>query len=193
MIAKLFFPYYPEGDFSSGENDMSDDEYAQALLNQFGSGYNSFMDRALADASDSRYSMMEVMPEEYRISSVKDNGKLAYYQFDCEINDDEDNPLTEDLLDYICSNGDMSAFFVHLLVRRDADADAVSEMNYWMKDSMGIMNDPNIDEGHKVAMLPAKDLIVKIGGSQYVFSQARLIDRDNVNNFAIIVNNVKKQ
>ena len=191
MTAKLYLPFYPNGDFATVENDMSDEEYANALLNQFGSGYNSFMDRALANASDDRYGMMEVMPEQYQIKGAKDNGVVRYYTFDCEVNDEDDKPISESEIEYYANSGEMCAFFIHMLIGRDQDPDGISELNFWLKDSRGIMNDPHVDDRHKVGMLPDKDLKIGVGNRIYVLSGSRVIDQDNVNNFAIIVNKVK--
>lgn len=191
MIGTLYLPYFPEGGVAGSENDMTDEEYANALLNQFGKGYNSFMDRALANASDDRYNMMEIMPEEYQIKGVKDSGKVDYYPFGCEVNDEEDKPMSDSELDYYTRSGEMCAVFIHMLVDGKVDPDGISEMNYWLKDSRGIMTDPNIDESHKVGMLPAKDLLLYTNGRKYVLTGSRVIDQDNVNNFAIIVNKVK--
>ena len=97
----------------------------------------------------------------------------------------------------------MAAFFVHMLVGKDQDPDSISEINFWLKDSRGIMADPNIDDEHKVGMLPDKDIIIEFDGNdglmqglnrpmKYILSGSRVIDQDNVNNFAIIVNKIQK-
>lgn len=192
MIAKLYLPYYPSGEEANGQNDMTDEEYANALLNQFGQKYNAFMDKAVADASDSRYGMMDVMPDEYKIKSVTDKATVRRYEFICQVNDDDDKPVSDSELDYYLQSGDMCAFFIHIMVDERTDTDAVSELNFWLRDSRNIMNDRNIGDDYKVGMLPPKDLVIVTDARKFVFSESRVVDQDNTNNFAIIVNKIKK-
>ena len=192
MLAKLYLPYYPNGEMANSENDMSDEEYANALLNQFGQKYNSFMDRAIVNSSDSRYNMMEIMPEEYRIKSVSDNNTMRRYEFNCQINDDDDKPVSDSELAYYMQTEEMAAFFIHVLIDETTSTDAVSELNFWLRDSRNIMNDRNIDDNYRVGMLPPKDLVIVTERDKFFFSESRVVDQDNTNNFAIIVNKIKK-
>ena len=189
MIAKLYLPYYPNGEEANAQNDMTDEEYANALLNQFGQKYNSFMDKAVNAAADSRYGMMDIMPDEYKIKSVSDNTTVRRYEFTCQVNDDDDKPVSDSELAYYLQSGDMCAFFIHVLIDERVDTDAVSELNFWLRDSRNIMNDRNIDDDYKVGMLPPKDLVTET--NKFVFSGSRVVDQDNTNNFAIIVNKIK--
>lgn len=200
MRVKLYIPYYPEGAVVNDKNDMSDEDYANALLNNFGGGYSKYMDNVINSITDSRYDMVDVVPEKYQIKSVKDTSKVEYYLFDCELNNEEDEFMSEDEFNFYANSGDMCAFFVHMILgtRDEVDADAVSELNFWLKDSRNIMLDSHIDDDHKVAMLPDKDLLIDITvtnnlmtPSRYMLSGARIIDQDNANNFAIIVNKIK--
>lgn len=200
MRVKLYIPYYPEGAVVNDKNDMSDEDYANALLNNFGGGYSKYMDNVINSITDSRYGMVDVVPEKYQIKSVKDTSKVEYYLFDCELNNEEDKFMSEDEFNFYVNSGDMCAFFVHMILggRDEVDADAVSELNFWLKDSRNIMLDSHIDDDHKVAMLPDKDLLIDITvtnnlitPSRYMLSGTRIIDQDNANNFAIIVNKIK--
>ena len=194
MLAKLYLPYYPEGGFANDENDMSDEEYANTLLNNFGASYSRYMDNMIGGFVDDRYNVMEVIPEKYQIKGVKDTTKVQYYTFECQLNNEEDEQMSTDEFEFYLNSGDMCAFFVHILMptRRDEiDPDSFGELNFWLKDSRGVMHDPHIDDEHRVAMLPHKDLIVVIGTFKYLLSGSRDIDQDNTNNFAIIVNKIK--
>lgn len=200
MRVKLYIPYYPEGAVANDKNDMSDEDYANALLNNFGGGYSKYMDNVINSITDSRYDMVDVVPEKYQIKSVKDTSKVEYYLFDCELNNEEDEFMSVDEFNFYANSGDMCAFFVHMILgtRDEVDADAVSELNFWLKDSRNIMLDSHIDDDHKVAMLPDKDLLIDITvtnnliiPSRYMLSGTRIIDQDNANNFAIIVNKIK--
>ena len=59
MLAKLYLPYYPEGGFANDENDMSDEEYANTLLNNFGASYSRYMDNMIGGFVDDRYNVMD--------------------------------------------------------------------------------------------------------------------------------------
>ena len=201
MKIKMYIPYFPNGEIANDRNDLSDEAYANMLINQFGSQYNNFMNRAMA--ADGRYDVQEVIPEQWGIKSVDDKQRIEYYQFECILNNEEDSNMGADEFSYYANSNEMAAFFVHMLVGKDQDPDSISEINFWLKDSRGIMADPNIDDEHKVGMLPDKDIIIEFDGNdglmqglnrpmKYILSGSRVIDQDNVNNFAIIVNKIQK-
>ena len=203
MRVKLYIPYYPEGSFAGNDNDMTDEEYAEALLNNFGSAYSRYMNNVIDGFVDDRYDMRELVPDKYQIKSVKDTTKMQYYIFECELNNEEDEPMGQDEFFYYARSGEMCAFFVHIYVSKGDDwyrknDDAVSELNFWLRDSRSIMLDPHIDDDHRVAMLPDKNLIIDLGATdnlmiptRYALTGSRVIDQDNANNFAIIVNKIK--
>lgn len=192
-------PYYPEGVIANDENDISDEEYANALLSNFGGAYSQYMNDVVGNFTDSRYGMTDIMPEQYQIKSVKDTSKVEYYSFDCELNNEEDAHMSENEFEFYANSGEMCAFFIHMFLGKgdETDADAVSELNFWLKDSRNVMLDPHIDDEHKVGMLPDKDLMIDLVAtdsllpSRYILSGSRVIDQDNSNNFAIIVNKIK--
>ena len=197
----MYIPYFPNGEIANDRNDLSDEAYANMLINQFGSQYNNFMNRAMA--ADGRYDVQEVIPEQWGIKSVDDKQRIEYYQFECVLNNEEDSNMGADEFSYYANSNEMAAFFVHMLIGKDQDPDSISEINFWLKDSRGIMTDPNIDDEHKVGMLPDKDIIIEFDGNdglmqglsrsmKYILSGSRVIDQDNVNNFAIIVNKIQK-
>ncbi len=201
MRARIYIPYFPNGEIANDRNDLSDEAYANMLVSQFGSQYNNFMNRAMA--ADGRYDVQEVIPEQWGIKSVDDKQRIEYYQFECILNNEEDSNMGPDEFSYYANSNEMAAFFVHMLVGKDQDPDSISEINFWLKDSRGIMADPNIDDEHKVGMLPDKDIIIEFDGNdglmqglnrpmKYILSGSRVIDQDNVNNFAIIVNKIQK-
>jgi hypothetical protein len=201
MFAKLLIPYFPEGEVANDVNEMSDEEYANALLNTFGGEYSRYMNSVIDNFTDSRYDMMELMPEKYQIKGVKDNARVSWYAFDCQLNNEEDENMPIEEFSYYANSGEMCAFFVHILMpnRRDEiDPDAISELNFWLRDSINVQRDPHIDDDHRVGMLPSKDLIIQLNTtdnlmlpSKYTLMGSRIIDEDNANNFAIIVNKIK--
>ena len=194
----MYIPYFPNGEIANDRNDLSDEAYASMLLKQFGSQYNDFMDRAMV--FDNRYDVHEVIPEQWSIKGVDDKQLVEYYKFECVLNNEEDSDMGVDEFNYYANSNEMTAFFVHMLIGKDQDPDSISELNFWLKDSRGIMGDKNIDDGHKVGMLPDKDIIIEFDGNggfmprpaKYVLSGSRVVDQDNVNNFAIIVNKIQK-
>ena len=194
MNIKLKLPYNPVGKLAGDGDDMSDEEYVNQLLSQFNAGYNSFMNNAMDGMMDPGTGVMDLMPEQYQIKSVKDYNHVEYYTFSALLNDMDDQPLgLNDLMGFEKS-GEMGAFFIHLTVQQDTDVDASEELALWLKDCRDIMTNPHVDENYKVGMLPSKDLIIEAsedGRIKYLLSGARVIDQDNVNNFAIIVNKVK--
>lgn len=198
MKVELYIPYYPERAAGSG-NDMSDKEYANRLLDMFNGEYHNFMNKALADASDERYEMRDIMPEKYAIEAVEDQTTVQYYGFECVLNDENDANMSADEFLYYYNSGDMCAFFVHLIISDEyRNTDAINELNFWLRESRAVVNDPHIDEDHKFSMLPDKDIIVKVPGldniiikNQYKLSGSRVVDQDNNNNFAIIVTKIE--
>ena len=191
MTIKLNLPYNPVGELAGNENDMSDEEYANELMRQFGSDYNNFMNNAMYNMTNDT-GVMDLMPDQYQVKSVQDTRGLAYYTFTAFLNDMDDQPMTtENLLRYVNTN-DMAAFFVHLAIEREANPDADEELRMWLKDCKDIMKNPHIDDAYRVGMVPPKDLIIDAEGMRYQFVGARVIDQDNPKNFAIIVNKVKK-
>lgn len=187
-------------DVAGSKNDMSDDAYAQQLMEMYGSDYNSFMNEAMGIVSDSRYGMMDVIPEKYAIEAVEDNGRVEYYAFDCVLNDENDAGMSNDEFLFYVNSGDMCAFFAHLTVSEErTNPDAVNELNFWLKESREIMNDPHIDDDHKFGMLPHKDLVIEIESvdnliipGKYVLNGSRVIDMDNRNNFAFITTRIDR-
>ena len=184
-------PYNPVGELAGNENDMSDEEYAQELLKQFGGDYNNFMNNAMYNMSNGT-GVMDLMPDQYQVKSVQDTKGYAYYTFTAFLNDMNDQPVSvPDLMNYAASN-DMVAFFVHIGIGKEANPDADEEMRMWLKDCKDIMKNPHIDDNYRIGMVPAKDLIIEAEGAKYQLTGARVIDQDNPSNFAIIVNKVKK-
>ena len=192
MRARLFLPYYPYGDFGNDSKEISDKEYAEQLLQTFGGEYNAFMNDAMRALSDPRYNMVDLPPEEYAINSVEDRSDVEYYTFDCLLNNEEDKNLSRAEFDFLTSNGDMVAIFVHLNVGEDNSPDAVDELNLWLKESKDIMENPHINDDARMGMLPYKDLKAEIDGEMFLFETTGVVDQDNRNNFAIIVNKIKK-
>ena len=199
MKAEFYLPYYPEGDIAGNTSDLSDEEYARQLSSMFNGGYNSFMNEAMGMSNDSRYGFSSVIPSEYAIESVADNGKVDYYQFECLLNDENDKGMDFDEFTFYAKSGNMCAFFVHLTVYDEyRNPDAINEINFWLKESREIMNDRNIDDDHKFLMLPYKDIIIKLSGidnlmvpGKYMLSGSRVIEQDDRNNFAIIVTKIE--
>ncbi len=197
MKVELYLPYFPEGDVAGTGNDISDEEYANKLMEMYGGGYNSFMDRAMSDYMDERYGVSQVLPEKYAIESVEDNGKVEYYKFDCILSDENDRNMSNDEFMFYANSNDMCAFFVNMIITDEPkDGDAVNELNFWLKESRRIMHDQNIADDYKVAMLPFKDLLIKIPGSlpnTFRLVGARVVDQDNSNSFAIIVTKIERE
>lgn len=199
MKVELYLPYYPENAVAGSSNDISDEEYANRLLDMFGGGYNNFMNQALSEVADERYDMRTIMPDKYAIEAVEDQGKVEYYGFECVLNDENDKNMSNDEFMYYANSGDMCAFFVHLVISEEyRNTDAINEINFWLRESRAVMNDPHIDDDHKFGMLPDKDIIIKVPGvdniiikGQYQLTGSRVVDQDNNNNFAIIVTKIE--
>ena len=200
MKIELYLPYYPENTVANSKNDLSDEDYAKQLMEMFNSSYNGFMDSAMGISSDPRYDMRDVIPEKYGIGSVKDDGRVEYYGFECVLNDEDDKNMSENEFMFYANSGDMCAFFVHLIVTDEyRNTDAINEINFWLKESREIMKNPHIDDEHRITLLPYKDLIVKLTGvdgvivkGKYKLEGARVVDQDNRNDFAIIVTRVQE-
>ena len=199
MKTKVFLPYFPESQLAGSQNDISDEQYAEQLLDMYDNKYKNFMDQAMATVYDQRYGVMEVMPEKYAIESVKDNGRVDYYEFSGQLNNEEDQDMGDSEFAYYANSGDMCAFFVHLTISEENGDDQVDELNSWLKESRRIMLDRNIDDDYKVGMLPGKDLIIEFRRSdapmftkKYVLRGSRVIDQDNNKNFAIIVTKIEE-
>lgn len=198
MKAEFYLPYYPEGTVAGNGNDMSDEEYARKLTEMFGSGYNSFMDRAMF--SDDRYGVHEVIPEEYAIGSVEDSQQVEYYGFECMLNNENDEPMSMSEFNFNVDSNDMCAFFVHMSVDDEyRNTDAVNELNFWLKESKQIMDNPHIDNGHRIGMLPYKDIIINVPEvdglvvpGKFKLIGTRVVDQDNPKNFAVIVNRIER-
>lgn len=197
MKIELYLPYFPEGDVAGTGNDISDEEYANKLMETYGGGYNSFMNQAMSNYMDERYGVSQVLPEKYAIGSVEDNGKVEYYKFDCILNDENDRNMSNDEFMFYVNSNDMCAFFVNMIITDEPkDGDAVNELNFWLKESRRIMYDQNIADDYKVAMLPFKDLLIKIPGNipnTFRLVGARVVDQDNANSFAIIVTKIERE
>ena len=201
MRVKLLLPYYPDGAVANDENDMSDEEYANALLNSFGDSYMKYMNSVVDGISDSRYGMVDVMPEQYRIKSVKDTTRTEYYEFGALLYNEDYKDMSYSELEYYRNTGDMFAVYIRIgsfPAQYTNNPDAVGELCFWLKDSYNVMNNPHIEEDYKVGMLPHKDLIIQETdqsgtpiGRRYCLSGSRVIDQDDSNNFALIVNKIK--
>ena len=196
MKTKIFLPYFPEGPLAGSTSDLSDEQYARQLLDMYDNGYRNFMDQAMGMMMDQRYGVMETIPEKYGIGNVTDDGKVDYYEFECMLNDEEDRPMSEDEFNFYADSGDMCAFFVHMSITDENDADSLDELNSWLKECKKIMADRNIDEGYKIGMLPGKDLIVEFPSTSTMMNRrwklhgSRVIDQDSTRDFAIIVTKI---
>ena len=199
MKTKIFLPYFPEGQLASSENDLSDEQYAKQLLDMYDSSYNNFMNQVMGSMADQRYGVTEVIPEKYAIEGTEDNGRVDYYEFECMLNNEEDEPMSEDEFKFYANSGEMCAFFVHMSVTDKSDADSLDEFNSWLKECKKIMADRNIDEGYKIGMLPGKDLIIEFPSVSTMMNKrwklcgSRVIDQDNPRNFAIIVVKIEEE
>ena len=201
MKAILFLPFYQTGDFANDEKQISDEEYAQMLNNYFSSDYYKFMNNAINGFFDERYQMMDVMPEKYQVKSVKEKvTPTKYFTFDIDFNDMEDQPIDGVFLNRLCRQPSMTAFFIHVHPEDEVNSDGLSEMAFWVRESKQIMSDPRIDDERKLGMLSPKDLRLafteEINGINYDFRYelkgCRVVDQDDRNNFAIIVNKIEK-
>ena len=197
MKGKLFLPFFPEKPLASSQSDISDEQYAKQLLDMYDNGYMNFMDQAMGTMMNQRYGVMEVMPEKYAIESVKDNGNVDYYAFDAQVNNEEEQNMSDDEFMFYANSGDMCAFFLHLSVDED-NADSVDELNSWLKESRRIMNNPHIEDDYRVGMLPARDLIIEFRREdspmfvrKFKLCGARVIDQDSNKHFAIIVTKIE--
>ena len=201
MKTKIFLPYFPEGPLASSESDLSDEQYARQLLDMYDSGYKNFMDQAMGSMMDQRHGVMEVMPEKYAIENAVDDGRVDYYEFECVMNNEEDEPMSEDEFNFYANSGNMCAFFLHNVLppKQENESEDVVELNSWLKESRNIMSDAKIDDGVKVGMLPAKDLIIEFPSVSTMMNKrwklcgSRVIDQDNQWNFAIIVTKIEEE
>lgn len=201
MRIKLFLPFYPVGEFANDREEISDEQYADMLNSYYNSAYFKFMNDVLAGRFDGRYNMQDIIPEQYQIKSVKEKKTPArYYSFDALLNDIDDRPVDVSFFMNPRNFDEMNAFIIHILIPEENNEDALSELALWTRESKEIMRDPRIDEDHKIAILPQKDLKVGISEntnniryeSIFKLVSCRIPDLDDKQNFAIIVNKIER-
>lgn len=201
MRAKLFLPYFPPAEVAGVENEMTDEEYSDALTSYYTSAYHKFMENAIRGYVDDRYNIHDVIPEKYQIKAIKEKKVPSrYYSFDVLLNDMYDRPLAPSFFANPRNLSSMNAFTIHILVDDEKNEDGLSELALWVRESGEIMKDPRIDEEKKIEILPPKDLKIDISEELngiiyqriYLFDSCRIPEQDDKNNFAIIVNKIER-